>query len=122
MPIPSSQKRRDDDEEQISDENRRDENRLEPVRELLCRCLLRLGLGDELDDSVERPVARCTSGLNFKCPLAIDRPCKDLRPHFLLDRHGFAGDGRLVDRRSAAPHNAVYGNAFGRSDHHNLAF
>ena len=115
----------DPGEQQQHDEPQdyRDKDPLEAVGELLSRRLLRLGLGDQLDDPSQRALGGHAGHEDLERASAIDRPGEHavlrvdpgglrerslevgVRP--LVDGHALAGDRRLIDASLAARDNAV---------------
>ena len=121
LPGPQAQQRRHDDEQDVRHQNERHEDPLEALRELLRRGFLRLRLGHQGHDPVQGAIADGARGRDLERPVAIHRAGKHLGPLGLVDRHGFAGDRRLVHGRLSLQHGAVHGNPLGRPHQHHGA-
>ena len=85
-----------------------DEVAREAVGRLLDRCARLLGALDGLDDLRERRVAADARRAHLESTGLVDGPREHARPRHLLDRQRLAGDGRLVDERVPARHDAVH--------------
>ncbi len=77
------------------------------VGELLDRGTTALRLCDEADNLSEEGVATDPFGFHHEAAVAVQRPADDARSRGLLDRDGFTGDHRFVDRTRTFENDAV---------------
>ena len=62
---------------------------------------------DQGDDPIQGAVTHRGGGGDLQGSVPVDGPGEDLVAGGLGDRHRFAGDGSLIDGRTAAPHLAI---------------
>ena len=94
----------------------RDEDAGDAVGEPLDRRLAGLRVGDEPGDLGERGVAADLRRAHDQAAAGVDGRAGDLVAGLLLDRHGLAGEQRLVDRARALLDDAVGGDLLARAD------
>ena len=94
----------------------RDEDARDAVGQALHRRLAGLRVGDQARDLRQRGVGADSRRADDEAAADVDRRARDLVARRLLDRHGLAGQQRLVDRARALDHDAVGGDLLARPD------
>ena len=107
--------------ERADSQNERHEDATDPIGQALDGRLGSLRPPNEIDDMSQRGIATHASCPEEERAPAIHRRADDLGPGTLLDRHRFAGQHRLVDRRLALHDPAVDGDALARPNSNHIA-
>ena len=91
------------------------------VGDALHRGLVRLGVFHQADDLPQGGLLAQAGDADFQQTGFVQRSGEDLIAGFLLHRHRFTGNGRLVHRGAAGCHHPIHADAFAGARQHGVA-
>ena len=121
VPVGAEEERRHDGDQHAEDEHRRRVVLGEVVGEGLVGGLAGLGLLDRHDDLGEHRLGSRLVDPHLERAVLVHGPGEDALAALLVDRHGLAGDGRLVDVGRALGDRPVDRDALPRPDDDDVA-
>ena len=102
--------------QQCDADDRRHENRGDPVGDALHGGFAALGLLYHADDPGQQRVAACSGSFQDECSARIDRAGYHFVPCLFADGQRLAGDHAFVDERRSFPDDAVHRDFFTGTD------